>query len=53
MGVHPNEAHKDEKFDDYELVTLYPRTYVFAEKEFVEKNQPLINELIERSGLEN
>jgi len=49
----PYQIVNHEKFDDYELVTLYPRTYVFAEKEFVEKNQQLINELIERSVLEN
>jgi|TARA_B100000953_G_C17838496_1_gene364236 hypothetical protein len=39
----------DPKFSNYDLITLYPRTYVFAEKEFSLENPELMDELIKNS----
>jgi len=41
------------QFSNYDLIILYPKMYVFAEKEFAEENHDLINELIENSILGN
>ena len=39
------------QFSNYDLIMLYPKMYIFVEKEFAEENHDLINELIENSVL--
>ena len=51
--VDPNGYHDEivinPKFENYELLTIYPRMDVFAEKEFSLENPELMNELIKNS----
>ena len=55
--VDPNGYHDEivinPKFENYELLTIYPRMDVFVEKEFSLENPNLINELKESSILRN
>ena len=58
MNIADQSGYHDEivinpKFENYELLTIYLRMYVFAEKEFSLENPNLINELKENSKLRN
>ena len=58
MNIPDENGYHDEivtnpKFENYELLTIYLRMHVFAEKEFSLENPNLINELKENSKLRN
>jgi len=50
----PAEGHHDEivtheKFKNFDLVAVYPKMFIFVEKDFVNNNPTLMNELIQNS----
>ena len=46
---HHDEIVNNEKFKNYDLIAVYPKMFVFVEKEFSLENPNLINELKESS----
>ena len=46
---HHDEIVNSEKFKNYDLIAVYPKMFVFVEKEFSLENPNLINELKESS----
>ena len=46
---HHDEIVNSEKFKNYDLIAVYPDQFVFVEKEFVNENPELMDELIKNS----
>jgi len=46
---HHDEIVNSEKFKNYDLIAVYPWQFVFVEKEFVNENPELMDELIKNS----
>ena len=46
---HVDEITLDERFENFKLITTYPRYYIFVEENFAKNNEQLMNELIENS----
>ena len=46
---HVDEIVSHSKFKDYQLVTSYPKILIYVEKNFVQENPDLINDLISNS----
>ena len=47
---HVDEITLDERFENFKLITTYPRYYIFVEENFAKNNEQLMNELIENSA---
>jgi len=48
---HHDEIVTHEKFKNFDLVAVYPKMFVFVEKEFVNENPQLMDELIKNAKL--
>ena len=46
---HHDEIVNSEKFKNYDLIAVYPDQFVFVEKEFMNENPELMDELIKNS----
>ena len=46
---HHDEIVNHEKFKNFDLIAVYPKMFIFAEKDFVNNNPNLMNELIQNS----
>ena len=46
---HHDEIVNSEEFKNYDLIAVYPKMFVFVEKEFVNENPELMDELIKNS----